>query len=196
VNKVCLRGDDQVTDLATPLAAGWYSDPHGRAVQRYWNGAAWTPYVVDASGQQQTEESVAPASVPGASAGDRSIVIQNVMHAAPAPAISFGVVGQAKSMATAVVLTVLFGPLGLFYVNVGAAAVLLVITFVTLGLGALVTYPLAIILAITGTNKHNAQVVAAMSSSQPIYSTPASTIPAAPPMNIAPPPPALTPPTS
>ena len=37
------------------LDAGWYADPHGRAIQRYWNGVAWTSDVVDASGQQRVE---------------------------------------------------------------------------------------------------------------------------------------------
>ena len=31
------------TAVAVP-PAGWYSDPHGQATQRYWDGGAWTPH--------------------------------------------------------------------------------------------------------------------------------------------------------
>ena len=34
----------RVADGAT-AAAGWFADPGGTPVLRYWNGAAWTPYI-------------------------------------------------------------------------------------------------------------------------------------------------------
>lgn len=163
---------------AGQLPANWYADPHGRAVQRYWNGSAWTPYVVDASGQQRTEEQHAPpGAMPNVVAQERSIVIQNVVQGPQPMYMAPMLVNSMKSTATAVILTFFFGPLGLFYVSTGAAAVLTIISVVTLGIGLIITWPIAIILSITGVNKHNAMVLAGMRAQQPIYSTPVHSVP-------------------
>lgn len=42
-----------MSDVSTP--AGWQPDPYGRYAQRYWDGAAWTEHVTDASGTQSTD---------------------------------------------------------------------------------------------------------------------------------------------
>lgn len=77
---------------------------------------------------------------------------------------------QSKSTAVAVLLTLFFGGLGLFYVGTKSAilmtiieVVLVVITFITLGFGGILLIPfhiVALILAISGVNKHNARLIA------------------------------------
>jgi hypothetical protein len=159
------------------MLAGWYSDPHGRAVQRYWNGASWTPYVIDSGGQQRTEQE-SPAAQPGApsaSADGHGIVIQNIVQQPPTPMVGNlvgSLNGPAKSTGLAVVLTVLFGPLGLFYASVVGGAVLTAITVVTLGVGIFLTWPAAIVWSIIAVNSHNRAIAASMQSFQPIYSNP------------------------
>ncbi len=179
--------------MSVSLPAGWYGDPLGRNIQRYWNGASWTPYVIDAYGQQKAEEPSLPLpqGLPTTSAGGHAIVIQNIVQPQPSP--GFGAVvasthPQTKSMAVAVVLTVLFGPLGLLYVSVLGGIILLVVTLLSAGILGIVTWPAAIIWAVIGVNKHNAALLQGMQSAQPIHSTPLNPGVQIPPP-IAPPPP-------
>ncbi|MDE3205135.1 MAG: DUF2510 domain-containing protein [Acidobacteriota bacterium] len=43
--------------LRTPTqparAAGWYADPSGRHMKRWWDGARWTERVIDADGERR-----------------------------------------------------------------------------------------------------------------------------------------------
>ncbi len=156
------------------LNAGWYADPHGRAIQRYWNGVAWTSDVVDASGQQRVEgqDGTNANSVPSASAREHGVVIQNVIQA-PQPTFSLGThPQQGKQMSTAVVLSVIFGPLGLFYASVTGGAILTAITVLTAGIGIIVTWPAAIVWSIIAVNNRNESLARQMSAAQPIHSTP------------------------
>lgn len=167
---------------AVALPADWYADPLGRAVQRYWNGASWTPYVKDEQGNQRVEESPSGGAAPSVAAGERSIVIQNVVQAPqPQPMFSGFMPAnpQAKSVGVAALLTVFFGPLGLVYVSVAGGIVLTVITVLTLGLGAIITWPLAIVWSIVGANNHNQRLVAGMQSPQPIHAAAGTYRPAA-----------------
>lgn len=158
-------------------AAGWFSDPYGRAVQRYWNGASWTPYVIDANGQQRVEEQSGQPSqnTPSASAGGHSIVIQNIVQQQSPPMVGGFVSGlhpQAKSMGVAVALTILFGPFGLFYVSILGGIILSAVTVLSVFVLGIVTWPAAIIWAVIGVNKHNAALLQGMQAAQPIHSTP------------------------
>ena len=69
---------------------------------------------------------------------------------------------QKKSMAAAVILTFLFGPLGLLYVTVPGAILLIVVSIVlgiiTLGLGFIVGWLASIIWAIIAVGKHNGKM--------------------------------------
>lgn len=67
---------------------------------------------------------------------------------------------QFKSMGISILLTVLFGPIGMFYSTIVGAIVMIIISaivgFVTLGLGLLVTWPICVIwgaLAVKSYNK-------------------------------------------
>lgn len=65
-----------------------------------------------------------------------------------------------KSVGAALVLTFLFGPLGIFYVSILWAVVFIVLAIVvavlTLGLGLLLVWPASMILAaITASNQHS-----------------------------------------
>ena len=66
-----------------------------------------------------------------------------------------------KSMIAARLLTLFFGPLGLFYPSVLGGVIMLVINFIvaifTLGFGLLITFPICIIWAIVAVNSHNTQ---------------------------------------
>lgn len=70
-----------------------------------------------------------------------------------------------KSMATAVLLALFFGPLGMLYATVpGAIIMLFVSIFVaafTLGIGLLVTFPVCVIWAAVATNNYNMRLAAA-----------------------------------
>ncbi len=72
---------------------------------------------------------------------------------------------QPKSMAIALILTFLFGPLGLFYASITGGVVMLIITFViaipTFGFGLLFTVPACMIWAAVATNNYNAALAAA-----------------------------------
>src|SRR5690606_28588223 len=107
-----------MTDDPTAIPANWFADPYGRAVQRYWNGAAWTAYVVDANGVQRVDEPAAQSSpMPTGTASGHGVVINNVVQSAPQqPLIGMAnaFMGQ-KSTGVAFALTFLFGPLGMFY---------------------------------------------------------------------------------
>ena len=64
-----------------------------------------------------------------------------------------------KSMGVTILLTILFGPLGMFYSTIIGGIVMLILSIiigiVTLGFGILVTWPICIIWAAIATNNHN-----------------------------------------
>lgn len=74
------------------------------------------------------------------------------------------VMGQQKSMGIALLLTFLFGPLGLFYASITGGVVMLILTLViaipTLGVGLLFTVPACMVWAALATNNYNAQLTA------------------------------------
>jgi hypothetical protein len=67
-----------------------------------------------------------------------------------------------KSMVAAILLSLIFGPLGLLYASVTGGIVMLLVSIVvglfTLGFGLLVTFPICIIWAVVATNKYNENV--------------------------------------
>ena len=69
------------------------------------------------------------------------------------------VVKTEKSMGITILLTILFGPLGMFYSTITGAVVMLVISLLvgifTLGLGLFITQPICVIWAAVETNKYN-----------------------------------------
>jgi len=69
------------------------------------------------------------------------------------------VVKTEKSMGVTILLTILFGPLGMFYSTVTGAIVMIVVSglvaIVTLGLGLIITWPVCIIWAAVSTNNYN-----------------------------------------
>jgi len=65
-------------------------------------------------------------------------------------------------MATAIALSVLFGPFGMFYSTVSGALVMLLaggfFDIITLGFGLLLTWPGCILWSVLATNAHNSRV--------------------------------------
>lgn len=74
------------------------------------------------------------------------------------------VVSPTKSMGVAIILTFLFGPLGMFYSTVSGAFILLVIALVvgviTGGIGLLLIWPVSIIWGATATSSYNKKLIA------------------------------------
>ena len=72
------------------------------------------------------------------------------------------VVGKQKSLVVALILTFLFGPLGLLYATVPGALILLVLTlvvgFFTLGIGFIVGWLASMIWAVFAVNSHNSKI--------------------------------------
>jgi len=73
------------------------------------------------------------------------------------------VVTPTKSAGVAILLTVLFGPLGMFYSTIAGAIVMIVISVVvalfTLGFGLILTWPICIVWAAMAARSHNKKLV-------------------------------------
>lgn len=73
------------------------------------------------------------------------------------------VAAPTKSAAVAVVLAILFGPLGMLYATVLGGIVMLIVSILvvipTLGLGLLITQPIGIVWAAIAVNAHNHRVL-------------------------------------
>jgi len=71
-----MRDTQQMTTSPNPTAAGWYPDPSGAPVQRYFDGSDWTqhwaPLVSDAEREEQLNVAVANDVALGARVLSRS----------------------------------------------------------------------------------------------------------------------------
>lgn len=69
-----------------------------------------------------------------------------------------------KSVSITILLTVIFGPLGMLYSTIGGAIVMLIITAVvgplTLGFGLIFIWPICIIWTVIATNSYNKKLLA------------------------------------
>ena len=69
-----------------------------------------------------------------------------------------------KSMAVAIILAIVFGPLGMLYSTVSGGVIMLIVNIVvgifTLGFGLLLTWPIGVIWAAIATNSHNKKMLA------------------------------------
>ncbi len=74
------------------------------------------------------------------------------------------VVTSTKSMGIGILLTVLFGPLGMLYATIPGALIMIVVTavvgFLTLGIGLIVTWPICIIWTAVAVNNYNKKLMA------------------------------------
>lgn len=68
-----------------------------------------------------------------------------------------------KNIGIAILLTVLFGPLGMFYSTIGGAITMCVVSpfliFGTLGIGALIIWPICVIWAAVAADSYNKQLL-------------------------------------
>lgn len=84
--------------------------------------------------------------------------------AAPAATtqVTIQLVQDRKSLPLSFILTFFFGPLGLLYVSVGWALVMTVLTFIfmffTLGLGAIIMWPINLILSLVLASSANSKL--------------------------------------
>ena len=74
------------------------------------------------------------------------------------------VVVSTKSAGIAILLTILFGPIGMFYSTIAGAIIMCIVTVVvgaiTLGIGLLVTWPICILWAALAANAYNNRILA------------------------------------
>jgi len=130
------------------IPPGWYPDPHGLPIQRWWDGGNW---------------SASTAPLPDLRPGYR-----NYLPYPPAVVA----VSPPKSVGVAFVLTLFFGPLGMLYSTVSGALIMMAVSFfggiivgiLTLGLAWLVWGPAmwltSIIWGCIAAEQRPAQVVA------------------------------------
>jgi len=73
------------------------------------------------------------------------------------------IVTLTKSMGISIILTILFGPLGMFYSTIGGAIVMifvsLIVALFTLGVGLLITWPICIIWGAVSVNSYNQKLL-------------------------------------
>lgn len=69
-----------------------------------------------------------------------------------------------KNVGVAIILTILFGPLGMFYSTIAGAIIMMVVSLViglvTLGVGLLLTWPVCIIWGAMAASAHNTKIMA------------------------------------
>jgi len=134
---------------ARAVAPGWYADPSGSGVPRWWDGTAWTVHVAPGH-----EVPVSPATAPPAA--DSHYTVHGYTHVKTHDATTATTVGEPKSVWVAFLLTLFFGPLGMFYSTVNGALIMTgalfvgaaVVFLVTLGIGVLVWVPAVWIVSI------------------------------------------------
>lgn len=77
------------------------------------------------------------------------------------------VVTSPKSVGIAILLTILFGPLGMLYSTIGGAIIMAVISVVvglpTFGIGLIFTWPICVIWAVVATKSYNKKLLAGQS---------------------------------
>ena len=73
------------------------------------------------------------------------------------------VVAQTKNVGTALILTILFGPLGMLYSTILGGIVMgvlsLIVAIVTLGFGLIITWPICVIWAALAASAHNKKLL-------------------------------------
>lgn len=146
--------DRQASDSAAQaVAPGWYADPSGSGVPRWWDGTAWTVHVAPGHEVPVSPPTAAPAA-------DSHYTVHGYTHVqahdTTTAATTAAPVGEPKSVGVAFLLTLFFGPLGMFYSTVNGALIMTGALFigavvgflVTLGIGVLVWVPAVWIVSI------------------------------------------------
>ncbi len=85
--------------------------------------------------------------------------MENQLPPSPPQQPQYIVVKTNKSVGLALLLTFLFGPLGLLYATVSGALIMLfislIVAFITFGFGILITWPICMIWAAIAVNNQN-----------------------------------------
>lgn len=111
---------------------------------------------------RDSPSTVAAVASAGADSGSR-MAPQGVGTEGHAPR-QVVVVSATKSMGVSILLTVLFGPLGMLYSTIPGAIIMavggMVLGVITLGFGLLLVWPIAIIWGAVATSSHNKKLIA------------------------------------
>lgn len=79
------------------------------------------------------------------------------------PAGQVVVVSPTKSVGISILLTVLFGPLGMLYSTVSGAVIMIIVSIVaaifTFGIGLLVTWPICVVWGAVAATSHNKKLL-------------------------------------
>jgi hypothetical protein len=79
------------------------------------------------------------------------------------PNVNVVITKSQKSMGISILLTVFFGPLGMFYSTIAGAIVMLIVDLLvgifTLGIGLILTWPIGVIWAAIATNSYNKKLM-------------------------------------
>ena len=137
---------------AAAVAPGWYADPSGSGVPRWWDGTAWTAHVAPGH-----EVPVSPGTAPPAP--DSHYTVHGYApgsHSPPRRRPLWYPWKTRNRSGVAFLLTLFFGPLGMFYSTVNGAVIMTgalfigaaVVFLVTLGIGVLVWVPAVWIVSI------------------------------------------------
>ncbi|MGA8833712.1 MAG: hypothetical protein WB554_19095 [Desulfomonilaceae bacterium] len=83
------------------------------------------------------------------------------------------IVTPTKSVGISIILTVVFGPLGMFYSTITGAIIMLIISgivgFVTFGYGLIITHPICVIWGALATHSYNKKLLEGFRMSSGIY---------------------------
>lgn len=114
--------------------------------------------------EQTTEQTLAEVSEEDSTTEQSPATVQEqstTPDTSPTPII---VTTTTKNVGIAIILTVIFGPLGLFYSSVLGAIIMCIVTLVvgllTLGFGTMVTWPVCVIWGAIAANNHNKALLA------------------------------------
>lgn len=122
---------------------------------------ALPPTHLIASQQSDGVASVQPVASPAVSQETPTLSPQ--AHSGAQPTMIM--IAPTKSVGIAMLLTIFFGPLGMFYSTVAGGITMMIVTIlialVTFGFGVLVTWPICVIWAAIAANSHNTALVSA-----------------------------------
>jgi hypothetical protein len=140
-----------------PTAQAFQQQPPSEANQAPGSPPQSSPQAPAPQPAQAPQQQYAPPSIPPQ---QPSVVVNNQVMGAPSVVVAVA----PKSVALAVVLTIFFGPLGMFYSTVTGAIIMLIVSIIaaafTLGFSLFVTWPICVVWGAIAASSYNQQLMA------------------------------------